>query len=145
MQNFPHLTGMKIGSKVVFGRPNGEQTKGEVIKINRKSVKVRQTEVRFGKGRTVLHRNSVGAVWNVHPNCLRLENGQNPQPTPTHYNTQHTKRNAFHHVKGDKVKFRGGNGEILEGFVKRINAKTVSVEPHKGSYNYWRVPFSLFV
>ena len=78
MQNFPHLTGMKVGSLVIFGRPNGEKTKGEVIKINRKFVKVRQTEVRFGKGRTVLHRHSIGAVWSVHPNCLRLEGGPPP-------------------------------------------------------------------
>lgn len=140
MQNFPHLNGMKIGSQVVFGRPNGEKTRGEVIKINRKSVKVRQTEVRYGNGRT---RNE-GAIWNVHPNCLRLENGQNPQPTPTR-KASPTKRNTFNHVKGDRVKFRGGNGEILEGFVKRVNAKTVSVEPHKGAISYWRVPFSLFV
>jgi hypothetical protein len=138
MNNFPHLNGMKIGSQVVFGRPNGEKTRGEVVKINRKSVKVRQTEVRYGNGRT----RNVGQIWNVHPNCLQLEGGKNPQPTPTRKTSP---TNTFNHVKGDKVRFRGQNGEILEGFVKRVNAKTVSVEPHKGSYSYWRVPFSLFV
>lgn len=137
MQNFPHLAGIKVGSQVVFGRPNGEQTKGEVIKINRKSVKVRQTEVRFGNGRT----RSVGAVWNVHPNLLRLEGGSTPTPrtqTPQTSNTRTFKR-------GEKVSFRSRTGEILEGFVKSVNRKTVSVEPHKGSTQYWRVPFGLFV
>ena len=136
MKNFPHLTGIKIGSQVTFGRPNGEQTKGEVIKINRKSVKVRQTEVRYGNGQT----RNVGAGWNVHPNCLQLDGGQKPQTTPSP-----TKRTTFNHVKGDRVKFRGINGETLEGFVKRVNAKTVSVEPHKGATSYWRVPPSLFI
>ena len=137
MKNFPHLTGLKIGSQVTFGRPNGEQTKGEVIKINRKSVKVRQTEVRYGNGQT----RNVGAGWNVHPNCLQLDGGQKPQPT----HASPTKRTTFNHVKGDRVKFLGSNGETLEGFVKRVNAKTVSVEPHKGATSYWRVPHSLFI
>jgi hypothetical protein len=138
MNNFPHLNGMKIGSQVVFGRPNGEKTRGEVVKINRKSVKVRQTEVRYGNGRT----RNVGQIWNVHPSCLQLEGGQNPQPTPTR---KASPTNTFNHVKGDKVRFRGQNGEILEGFVKRVNSKTVSVEPSLVSFSYWRVPFSLFV
>jgi hypothetical protein len=137
MQNFPHLKGIAVGSKVIFGRPNGEQTKGEVIKINRKSVKVRQTEVRFGNGRT----RSVGAVWSVHPSLLRLEGGDAPTPrtqAPQTSNTRTFKR-------GEKVSFRGSKGEVLEGFVKSVNRKTVSVEPQKGSLQYWRVPFGLFV
>ena len=138
MQNFPHLAGLKIGSPVIFGRPNGEQTKGEVIKINRKSVKVRQTEVRFGNGRT----RQEGQVWNVHPSCLKLDGGETyTRPTAPTAPTAPTTTFKC----GDKVQFRGRAGEILEGFVKRVNAKTVSVEPYKGSHQYWRVPHSLFI
>lgn len=137
MQNFPHLNGMKVGSQVVFGRPNGEQTKGEVIKINRKSVKVKQTEVRFGNSRT----RNVGAVWNVHPTLLKLEGGSTPTPRTQTQQTSNTR--TF--KRGGKVSFRSRTGEVLEGFVKRVNAKTVSVEPHKGSMRYWRVPFGLIL
>ena len=143
MQNFPHLAGMTIGSSVIFGRPNGEQTRGEVVKINRKSVKVKQTEVRFGNGRT----RSVGAVWNVHPSCLRLEEGSTPTPrtqTPQTSNTSNTS-NTRTFQRGEKVSFRSRTGKVLEGFVKSVNRKTVSVEPYKGSMKYWRVPFSLFI
>jgi hypothetical protein len=139
MQGFNHLQGMKVGSQVVFGRPNGEQTRGEVIKINRKSVKVRQTEVRYGNGRT----RQEGAIWNVHPSCLKLDGGETytrpSRPTPTPKTTGRSFK------CGEKVSFRGSNGEIIEGIVKRVNAKTVSVEPHKGALQYWRVPHSLFI
>jgi hypothetical protein len=130
---------MTIGSPVVFGRPNGEQTKGTVLKINRKSVKVRQTEVRYGNGRT----RQEGAIWNVHPSCLRLDGGETftrPQYAPT---TPKTTERTF--KCGEKVSFRGSNGEIIEGFVKRVNTKSISVEPHKGALRYWRVPHSLFI
>lgn len=139
MQNFPHLKGIAVGSKVTFGRPNGEQTKGEVIKINQKSVKVRQTEIRYGNGRS----RQEGAIWNVHPSCLRLEGGSAPTPrtrpqAPQTLNTRSFKR-------GESVSFRGSNGEIISGFVKSVNTKTISVEPHKGALRYWRVPFGLFI
>lgn len=49
----------KVGMKVVFGRVNGEQTLGEVVKINTKSLKVRQLE---GRG-----SHPVGTVWSVAP------------------------------------------------------------------------------
>ena len=138
MQNFPHLKGIAVGSKVIFGRPNGEQTRGVVVKINRKTVKVEQTEVRYGRGRFADDRKSVGHLWNVHPNCLRLEGGTAPTPPPQTSNTRTFKR-------GEKVSFRTRKGQIVEGFVKSVNQKTVSVEPHKGSMQYWRVPFGLFI
>jgi len=37
---------MRIGDRVLFGRPNGEQSLGEVIKVNFKTVKVRLLESR---------------------------------------------------------------------------------------------------
>lgn len=49
----------KVGMKVVFGRVNGEQTLGEVVKINTKSLKVRQLEDRG--------THPIGTVWSVDP------------------------------------------------------------------------------
>jgi len=51
---------LKIGMKVSFGRPNGEKTIGIVKKVNQKSVKIEQTEIR---GRQKTH--SIGTVWTV--------------------------------------------------------------------------------
>lgn len=47
----------RIGMPVVFGRDNGEQTKGVIVKLNLKSAKVKITEDR---GRT-----KAGEVWGV--------------------------------------------------------------------------------
>lgn len=51
---------LKIGMKVSFGRPNGEKTIGIVKKVNEKSVKIEQTEIR---GRQKSH--AIGSIWNV--------------------------------------------------------------------------------
>lgn len=133
MQNFPHLNGMKIGSQVIFGRPNGEKTRGEVIKINLKSVKIRQTEIRYGNGRT----KQEGQVWNVHPSCLKLECGET-------YTRPTTVQTVPLFTRGQKVKFKGGNG-ILEGWITRVNKKTLSVKVNLWDDNYYRVPYSLVV
>jgi hypothetical protein len=53
---------MNIGEKVYFGRSHGEQTLGEVVKINRASIKVRQLEQR---GTMKAHK--VGTIWKVAP------------------------------------------------------------------------------
>lgn len=50
----------RVGMKVVFGRGNGEQTLGEIVKINPSKAKVKTLESR-GNGRG----SSVGAVWGV--------------------------------------------------------------------------------
>lgn len=54
------------GDQVVFGRPNGEQTLGEVVKVNRKNLKVKQLEER-GSRRV----RSAGTIWTVHPSLCR--------------------------------------------------------------------------
>lgn len=62
---------MRIGDRVLFGRPNGEQSLGEVMKINSKSVKVRLLENR-GDGRG----STPGSVWNVAKGlCRPVESG----------------------------------------------------------------------
>jgi hypothetical protein len=53
---------MKAGDKVYFGRENGEKTLGEIIKVNAKSVKVRQLE-----SRGTMKAHKVGTVWKVAP------------------------------------------------------------------------------
>lgn len=67
---------MRIGDRVLFGRPNGEQSLGEVIKINSASVKVRLLENRGGgRGSTT------GSIWNVHKTlCRPVEAGEQPVP-----------------------------------------------------------------
>lgn len=54
------MTNFQIGQQVLFGRPNGEKTLGEVVKINRKSIKVKQLEQR---GTMRQHR--IGTLWTV--------------------------------------------------------------------------------
>ena len=49
-----------VGMKVVFGRGNGEQTLGEIVKVNPSKAKVKTLESR-GNGRG----SDVGSVWTV--------------------------------------------------------------------------------
>ena len=56
----------KVGDKVVFGRPNGEQTEGTVVKVNPSKLKVRTDEDR-GFART----RPEGTIWGVPPNLCR--------------------------------------------------------------------------
>jgi hypothetical protein len=49
-----------LGSKVYFGRSHGEQTLGEVVKVNRSRAKVRQLE-----SRGVMKDHKVGTIWTV--------------------------------------------------------------------------------
>ena len=37
------MTTFNIGDEVIFGRPNGEQTRGRIVKINARSLGVEQT------------------------------------------------------------------------------------------------------
>lgn len=64
MQTSP--TNFRVGQNVVFGRPNGEQTHGVVIKVNGKTLKIEQTEVR-GQVR----ERKVGTVWRVAASFVR--------------------------------------------------------------------------
>lgn len=58
----------KVGTKVVFGRENGERTVGTVVKINSKKAKVRTDEAR-GKF-------PAGAVWSVPYALLERADGE---------------------------------------------------------------------
>jgi hypothetical protein len=65
----------RIGMEVVFGRNNGEKTRGVVVKLNSKTAKVRVLENR-GKS-------NAGAVWGVGYGLLQPSlGGTNTQPSP---------------------------------------------------------------
>lgn len=64
-----------IGDEVIFGRPNGEQTRGRVVRVNRKSLSIEQM------GERGTHRvRKAGTKWRVHPSLVRLANGMAPAP-----------------------------------------------------------------
>lgn len=64
-----------IGDEVIFGRPNGEQTQGRVVKINRKSLSVEQIGER---GRSRIRK--AGTKWRVAKSLVRHANGAAPAP-----------------------------------------------------------------
>jgi len=57
----------KVGDKVVFGRRFGEQTLGEIVAVNQKTVKVRQLESRGTR-----RLREAGVVWKVSIGLVRL-------------------------------------------------------------------------
>jgi len=64
-----------VGDIVIFGTPNGEQTRGRVVRVNRKSLSIEQLEVR-GQRRV----RGVGTKWRCHPSLVRLADGTAPAP-----------------------------------------------------------------
>lgn len=67
-----------VGMKVYFGRDNGEKTLGEIVKINRQTVKVRQLEERGSRG--------AGVVWNVSKTLITsAETGEKIAPRRTDF------------------------------------------------------------
>tara|TARA_R110002020_G_scaffold334803_6_gene550049 strand:+ start:309 stop:521 length:213 start_codon:yes stop_codon:yes gene_type:complete len=58
----------KIGMKVKFGRPNGQKTIGEIVKVNAKTVKVKTHEARGRNGRS-----RTGTIWGVPKNDRVIE------------------------------------------------------------------------
>lgn len=67
-----------VGMKVQFGRKNGEQTIGEIIKVNSKRCKVRTLSARGSNGRS-----PAGAVWTVPFSLLTPFKGEVPDaPAP---------------------------------------------------------------
>jgi hypothetical protein len=60
------------GLKVVFGRPNGEQTLGVIEKVNPSKAKVRTLEARGS-------REAVGVIWHVPYSLMKVAEGQGAQ------------------------------------------------------------------
>jgi hypothetical protein len=129
-----------VGLEVYFGRPGGEQTRARVTKVNRVKVKVEQLEPRR-QG-----RRPVGTIWTVPPSLLSVTN-EGPAPSPV--DSPKPRRAGDKIVfpesfyRGDKVTFVSSRtGMRVTGWVKRVNRKTVSVEPEGYVYGstYYRVP-----
>jgi hypothetical protein len=59
----------RTGMIVRFGRKNGQQTEGEIVKVNPKRLKIKQMGAR---GVRKTHRE--GTVWTVHPSLVELVN-----------------------------------------------------------------------
>lgn len=57
---------IQVGMKVMFGRRQGEQTLGTVVKVNRTTVQVRQEEARG-----TMRNYPVGTMWKVPMNLCR--------------------------------------------------------------------------
>lgn len=64
---------MKKGDRGYFGRRNGEKTYGEIVKVNRKTIKVRQLE---GRG---THRSyAEGTIWTLAPSLWTPDEAGRP-------------------------------------------------------------------
>jgi len=69
---------IKAGDKVFFGRANGEKTLGVFVKVNSKTIKVRQLE-----SRGTFKAYAVGSVWNVARSLVTLApQGATTAPPP---------------------------------------------------------------
>ena len=129
----PTINDFSKGDKVRFGRGRGEQTLGTVVKVNRAKLKVRQDE-----SRGTMKSHPVGTIWTVPPSlCVKVESGtervapRTPAPVATRQD------NSFH--VGQQVEFDNA-GRTITGTVKRVNSKTISVNPEgETSGRYWRV------
>lgn len=59
----------KLGERVMFGRDSGEKTLGEVVKINRSKLKIRQLE-----SRGTFKSHAIGTIWTVPPSlCAKTD------------------------------------------------------------------------
>ena len=67
----------RIGDLVQFGRPNGEQTEGKVVRVNAASITIEQTEQRG-----VTRVREAGTKWRVHPSLVRLVSNGGTAPAP---------------------------------------------------------------
>lgn len=66
----------KVGERVLFGRDNGEKTLGEVVKVNRAKLKVKQLE-----GRGTFRSYPAGTIWTVPPSlCQKTDAAGMPVP-----------------------------------------------------------------
>ena len=137
------INDFSVGDIVRFGRDRGQQTKGEVVKVNRKNLKIRQLEQR-GRSRSY----PVNSIWTVSPElCTLVNKKSNPLdhpmfvqiPPAPNYPTQDSMRKKV----GKNIRFHF-RGREYEGRVIRANAKSISVEPLTPE-DYQRFPGGWYV
>jgi len=135
----------KVGDRVWFGRPNGEQTLGEVIKVNLRTYKIRQLEERLGDGSK---RRPVGTVWTVPSEFVVAATGaegkQLPRPLPGMRPSLPADRAHFGQAQfrvGDSIQFKG-KGQVVKGIISKVNRSTYSVVV-PGEPRGWKVPFEM--
>ena len=125
-----NMTTFNIGDEVTFGRPNGEQTRGRILRVNAKSITIEQMETR-GQSRV----RDAGAKWRVARSLVRHANGAPADPA---YAPVTCHRITGFKV-GDRVSWNHGS-RTLTGTVKRVNRKTIStVADGDPDSRYWRV------
>lgn len=71
------MDGLKKDDPVLFGRKNGQKTKGTIVKVNQKSYKVRTDEVRG-----VQKTHAVGKVWGVPKSLTVFDKSRAKQVQP---------------------------------------------------------------
>ena len=109
------------GMTVNFGRKNGEQTLGEIIKVNTKKLKVKQLE-----SRGTMRNYPVGTIWTVPASMCTPANGQTASAPVAPSYTPPVSTDGF--KKGDEVFFGRNNGEKTLGKIVKVNRKTYKVE-----------------
>jgi len=119
----------KVGDQVLFGRPNGEQTIGEIVKVNRKTYKVRTLE---GRARY----DKAGRIWNVSKSLCRPADAKTPAASAPRFRLVPVAPPIPNFSVGDRVAFNG-----MVGVIKRVNRKTMTVTADDGRGYY--VPHSL--
>lgn len=134
------MSSIKVGDEVLFGRPNGEKTKGRVVKVNASSVKVTQLEVRGGK--------PVGTEWRVHPSLVFPLDAKPALPALAPLlpipPVASTPSQVFR--VGQRVAFTDTRrARTVTGTVERINSKTVTVVNCDDGSRGWRVSPAMLV
>lgn len=121
----------KVGDKVIFGRNQGEQTEGTVVKVNRTKLKVRQDE-----SRGTMRSYPVGTIWTVPPSLCRKVGAGAPVGTPLV-----TPKPTTTTLKvGQTVTFEGfdwaarSKGTVT-GIVTLVNAQSYEVYGPQGTRN----------
>jgi hypothetical protein len=75
MLTHPVGRNFKVGQKVHFGRPNGEKTLGEIIKLNPSKARIRTLEDRGS-------RSVAGVIWTVPYSLIKPADGAEATTAP---------------------------------------------------------------
>lgn len=84
----------KVGMEVLFGRPNGEQTRGKIVRISGKTATVETLGDR-GRGRGAC----AGARWRVGWSLLRHATGEPIVQAPVRQRPEHEILQEYRHVQ----------------------------------------------